>query len=177
MHNTFFKLIYLKGPLEKTKGLFVLHRFETIFVVMERALQFKILTKSLEMMDCYELIKQLNPKLSRLEYANLISEMIPNNYKQLIAIQNEMLVGVCGYWINTKIYSGKYIELDNVVVGDSFRNQNIGERMCLELMEIAKKEKCKVAMLDAYIENEAAHRFYERLGYKKKGYHFVKKLN
>jgi len=129
------------------------------------------------MMDCYDLIKQLNPKLSREEYANLIGEMIPNNYKQLIAIQNEILVGVCGYWINTKIYSGKYIELDNVVVDANYRNQNIGERMCVKLLEIAEKEQCKVAMLDAYLENEAAHRFYERLGYRKKGYHFVKKLN
>ena len=128
-------------------------------------------------MDCYNLIMQLNPKLSREEYANLISEMIPNNYKQLIAIQNDFIVGVCGFWINTKIYSGKYIELDNVVVNDKYRNQNFGEQMCLKVLEIAEKEACKVAMLDAYLENEAAHRFYERLVYRKKGFHFVKKLN
>lgn len=144
---------------------------------MENSIEFKILTNSHEMMDCYKLIKQLNPKLSQEEYANLISEMTPKNYKQLIAIQNSVIVGVCGYWINTKIYSGKYIELDNVVVDDAFRNQNIGEQMCLRLLQIAEKEQCRVAMLDAYIENEAAHRFYERLGYRKKGFHFVKKLN
>ncbi len=144
---------------------------------MESALQFKILINSHEMMDCYELIKQLNPKLGHEEYGQLLNEMIPNNYKQLIAKQNENIVGVCGYWINTKIYSGKYIELDNVVVDANYRNQNIGEQICLKVLEIAKKEHCKVAMLDAYMENEAAHRFYERLDYRKKGFHFVKKLN
>ena len=144
---------------------------------MQSYLQFKILTDSHDMMDCYELIKLLNPKLSREEYALLISQMIPNHYKQLIALQNGLIMGVCGYWINTKIYSGKYIELDNVVVDVKNRNQNIGEQLCLKVLEIAEKENCKVAMLDAYLENEEAHRFYERLGYIKKGFHFIKKLN
>lgn len=144
---------------------------------MESAIQLKILSNNLEMRDCYELIKQLNPKLSQEEYLSLIEEMIPNNYKQLIAIKNNMIVGVCGFWINTKIYSGKYIELDNVVVDINYRGQNIGEMMCLKVMEIAENESCKVAMLDAYLENESAHKFYERLGYRKKGFHFAKKLN
>jgi len=144
---------------------------------MQSSFQFKILTDSHEMMDCYELIKLLNPKLSREEYALLISQMIPNHYKQLIALQNGLIMGVCGYWINTKIYSGKYIELDNVVVDVKNRNQNIGEQLCLKVLEIAEKEHCNVAMLDAYLENEEAHRFYERLGYIKKGFHFIKKLN
>jgi ribosomal protein S18 acetylase RimI-like enzyme len=144
---------------------------------LQSSLQFKILTDSHEMMDCYELIKLLNPKLSREEYALLINQMIPNHYKQLIALQNGLIMGVCGYWINTKIYSGKYIELDNVVVDVKNRKQNIGKQLCLKVLEIAEKENCKVAMLDAYLENEEAHRFYERLGYFKKGFHFIKKLN
>jgi ribosomal protein S18 acetylase RimI-like enzyme len=144
---------------------------------MESTIQFKILTNSHEMMDCYELIKLLNPELGQQEYAHLISEMIPNHYKQLIALQNGLIMGVCGYWINTKIYCGKYIELDNVVVDSKNRNQKIGEQLCLKVLEIAEKEHCKVAMLDAYLENEEAHRFYERLGYRKEGFHFIKKLN
>jgi ribosomal protein S18 acetylase RimI-like enzyme len=30
-------------------------------------------------------------------------------------------------------------------------------------------------MLDAYLENEKAHAFYEREGFTKRGYHFLKK--
>jgi len=144
---------------------------------MKTKVQFKILIDSDEMMACYDLIKQLNPKLNQAEYAHMLIEMTTNKYKQLIAIQNDIIIGVCGFWINTKIYTGKYIELDNVVVDTQIRNQNIGEQLCLKLLEIAEKEQCKVAMLDAYLENEAAHRFYERLGYRKKGFHFIKKLN
>jgi hypothetical protein len=35
---------------------------------------------------------------------------------------------------------------------------------------------CKTAMLDAYIGNEAGHRFYEREGFSKRGFHFLKTL-
>jgi ribosomal protein S18 acetylase RimI-like enzyme len=63
------------------------------------------------------------------------------------------------------------------VVKTKYKNQNIGELHCEEILEIAEIENCKVAMLIIYIENEEAHRFYERLGYRKKGFHFVKKLN
>jgi hypothetical protein len=56
-------------------------------IKMESNIQFKILSKSIEMKDCYESIKQLNPSLCREDYDKLLSEMVNNQYKQLIAIR------------------------------------------------------------------------------------------
>jgi hypothetical protein len=48
--------------------------------------------------------------------------------------------------------------------------------MMKELEIIAKESSCRYLMLDAYLENSRAHQFYGNLGFQKKGYHMLKKL-
>lgn len=129
-----------------------------------------------EMLPQYQLICQLSPDISFDEYANMLKDMVKLNYKQAVYFLNQKPIGICGFWINTKIYSGKYIELDNVVVDQDFRSKNIGKLLCDYVLEIANQQNCKTAMLDAYLENTKAHTFYEKLGFIKKGFHFIKPL-
>lgn len=136
----------------------------------------KTIDSASEMMAQYELITQLSPNVTLQDYMLMINDMVTLNYKQAVVYSNEKPVGVCGFWINTKIYSGKYIELDNVVVDINFRSNNIGQLLCDYVLEIAKQNNCKTAMLDAYLENTQAHIFYKRIGFTKKGFHFIKPL-
>lgn len=137
----------------------------------------KILEKPVEMYEQYELIIQLSKNVSFENYCEMIDEMVLLNYKQAVAFINNKPVGVCGYWINTKIYSGKYVELDNVVTDEKYRSNKIGALLCEFVLGIAKENNCTTAMLDAYIENESGHHFYQNLGFEKKGYHFIKKIS
>ncbi len=136
----------------------------------------KTIDNASEMIAQYDLICQLSPNVTFEEYSLMINDMVKLNYQQAVAYINEKPIGVCGFWINTKIYSGKYIELDNVVVDTKFRSKNIGQLLCDYVLEIANKNNCKTAMLDAYLENTQAHTFYERIGFTKKGFHFIKPL-
>lgn len=136
----------------------------------------KTIDSASEMIAQYELISQLSPNVTLNDYTLMINDMAALNYQQAVAYINEKPVGVCGFWINTKIYSGKYIELDNVVVDKNFRSKNIGQLLCNYVLEIARQNNCKTAMLDAYLENTQAHIFYERIGFIKKGFHFIKPL-
>jgi ribosomal protein S18 acetylase RimI-like enzyme len=136
----------------------------------------KTINNASEMIAQYDLICQLSPNVTFDEYSLMINDMVKLNYQQAVAYINEKPIGVCGFWINTKIYSGKYIELDNVVVDRDYRNKNIGQLLCDYVFEIAKQQNCKTAMLDAYLENTQAHTFYERIGFTKKGFHFIKPL-
>ncbi|MBC7383648.1 MAG: GNAT family N-acetyltransferase [Bacteroidia bacterium] len=128
------------------------------------------------MLDQYHLICQLNTKLEFLEYQEMLTDMHTQNYHMLCVFDEHKCVGVSGYRIATKIYCGKYLELDNVVVEEAYRNTGIGKIMCDKLNAIAIKHACKVLMLDAYLSNLPAHLFYEREGFEKKGYHFLKRL-
>jgi ribosomal protein S18 acetylase RimI-like enzyme len=146
-----------------------------IFLPMP-GIEIVVLTDKAGMLDCFCLIRQLNPGLLIQEYESLLDEMLKQGYRQAVAVMDGKKAGVCGYWINTKIYSGKYVELDNVVVDENRRGMKIGEMLCAYVIDLAMQQNCRVAMLDAYIENEKAHTFYERMGFNKKGFHFVKKL-
>lgn len=135
----------------------------------------KVLTMS-EMLPQLSLIQQLTSKLTETDYRQYLKEMIPHNYYQLLAYSDEKVIAVCGYWIGTKIYCGKYLELDNFVVDEAFRNSGIGNEM-IEWLEIeARNEHCKALMLDAYVENFKAHAFYYRTGFVARGFHYIKHL-
>ncbi len=140
------------------------------------AFQIKELHTLEEMLPHYPLIKQLDPWLSPEKYEVRLKEMIPANYFQLAVFDGERCVGLSGIWIATKIYSSKYIEMDNVVVDEAYRSKGIGKLLVDATMALGKAKGCKTAMLDAYVENQSAHKFYFREGFVVKGFHFIKKI-
>ncbi|ATL49327.1 GNAT family N-acetyltransferase [Chitinophaga caeni] len=144
---------------------------------LESAFTIKELSTFDEMAANFELIRLLNPKMSREYYESLLPAMIGNHYKQ-VAVYNDQgaPVGVSGFWINTKLYSGKYIEMDNVIVAAAFRSKGIGKILCRWMERKAKQESCKCIMLDAYVSNKDAHRFYYREGFSIIGFHIQKDL-
>jgi ribosomal protein S18 acetylase RimI-like enzyme len=129
-----------------------------------------------QMLDQYPLILQLNPGMKKQRFEEMIEALQALPYSMLGIFEGEKCIGICGYWIMTKLYCGKYLELDNVVVDGAYRSAGIGKIMSEEMEKIALAQNCSVMMLDAYIPNEKAHQFYERLGFEKRGYHFIKKL-
>lgn len=123
------------------------------------------------------LILLLNSHLSEADYTRLLKEMQAfTHYKLYLAYNDSKLVGICGYWIATKFYCGKYMEIDNFIMKPEERGKNYGSLILEFLEEIALRENCETLMLDAYLENKKGHRFYERSGYKARGYHFIKKI-
>jgi GNAT superfamily N-acetyltransferase len=130
-----------------------------------------------QMWEQFHLLKQLNPNLKEANFKTMLAEMLHYPYKMLGVFEGEKCVAISGYWVMTKFYCGRYLEMDNVVVDEQYRSKGIGKIICDELEKIALKENCRVMMLDAYLSNVAAHVFYEREGFEKKGFHFLKKLS
>ena len=135
----------------------------------------EILTKE-EMISLFPLVKELNSKLKKSDYKVMLSDMLAHGYRMVAVFDGKNCAGLSGFWISTKIYSGKYVELDNVIVGKYYRSHGLGKLLCDWIIAEAKKQNCKTAMLDAYVENAAAHKFYFREGYMIRGFHFIKKL-
>lgn len=134
------------------------------------------LTTIEEMMEQFSLIQQLYPDYSTEKYHDLLSAMLPNNYRQLIVVANGITIGLAGFWIGTKLWSGKYLELDNVVVHEDFRSKGIGSIMTDYLNQKAMDEQCNMIVLDAFSTNFGAHKFYMNHGFVPKGFHFIKFL-
>jgi GNAT superfamily N-acetyltransferase len=142
-----------------------------------KQLNFKKLITIDEMIVNMDLIKDLTPLLTADLYEGYLKEMIPHNYFQVIALLNEEVIGLSGYWIGTKIYCGRYLEIDNFIIKEAYRNAGVGKAIIKWMEEEARHHQCKLLMLDAYIENFKAHAFYYRLGFIARGFHYLKELN
>ncbi|MDF2437962.1 MAG: hypothetical protein K0Q95_2338 [Bacteroidota bacterium] len=130
-----------------------------------------------EMLNYISVIRELSgPGLTKEAYQKNLEAMIPSGYSQVGVFEGDTCIALSGFWINTKLYSGKYLEMDNVVVLPEYRSKGIGKLLCDWCENKAKANDCKTLMLDAYLENENAHKFYEREGYLKRGYHFLKHI-
>jgi len=103
-------------------------------------------------------------------------EMTQQNYECVGVFLEGQLIGLAGMWFCTRHYSGRSVEIDHVVVGKAFRGQGIGQKLVrwIELYAISKGYE--TIELNAYVENELSHKFYEKQGYEKLGFHFLKSL-
>ena len=141
-------------------------------------IQFKHLISLEERLCIFPLYTQLNPYLTFEKFSiRMEAQMVETGYHLLAVYNFNELIATSGYWISNKLYCGKYLEPDNVVVDKGYRSKGIGEMMQKEMETIAKESQCNAMMLDAYLENIQGHKFYEKHNYEKKGFHFVKKLS
>ncbi len=130
-----------------------------------------------EMLQQLHLIQCLNPNMEAERYETLLRQMLPIKYRMVGVFDGATCLGLSGFWIGTKLYSGKYLEVDNFVVDEQYRSHGIGKRLLDWLTQEAQQNQCETMMLDAYVVNNAAHKFYLREGFAIKGFHFLKKLN
>ncbi|MFV5694212.1 GNAT family N-acetyltransferase [Flavobacterium sp. LB3P122] len=137
----------------------------------------KELTTLQEMLNNIEVMRFLYPTFTLEKYESYLVEMIPHNYKQVAIFENEVCVAVSGFWSGTKLWSGKYIEIDNFIVHPEHRSKGLGKMMTDYIDVKAKETGCTMIVLDAFTGNFTAHRFYYNQGYVPKGFHFLKILN
>lgn len=136
----------------------------------------KELSTKVEMLTQLDILQQVYPELTLKKYSEQLDDMLPKDYKQIIVLENEKTIGLSGFWIGTKLWCGKYLELDNVVVHEDYRSKGIGKLMNNHLEKIAISTNCNMLALDAYTTNFSAQKFYMNQGFVPKGFHFIKVL-
>lgn len=125
-----------------------------------------------------ELLTQLNPETPAAIIAERLHTLLADHshYELIGAYTAGKLVGVAGAWIATKIWCGRYLEIDNLVVTNAQRSAGIGSLLIQHLEAIARERDCKTVVLDSYTTNHPSHRLYHRLGFEIWGFHFVKPI-
>ncbi|HRE75052.1 MAG TPA: GNAT family N-acetyltransferase [Flavobacteriales bacterium] len=129
-----------------------------------------------KMLEQLHLLQQLTKELTHESSETMLGEMIEKGYRMIGIFENQQCVGISGIWIGTKLYSGKYLEIDNFVIDKNTRSKGAGKILVNYIEQIAIENKCKCIMLDAYTSNNAAHKFYLREGFLIRGFHFIKEM-
>lgn len=130
-----------------------------------------------DVVSCFELMKQLRPKLENAEvFLEKVLRMQKNGYRLLVAYENSTPVGLAGYRLDEMLVHGKYIYVDDLVTSEGKRGQGLGEQLLNKVFELAKKQKCNKVILDTGIGNSFAQRFYFRMGMLPVALHFSYEL-
>ena len=134
--------------------------------------------KSLEeMLEQLPILQELYPSLTLDAYRNDLIDMLPNNhYGQIAVFEGETCLGLTGYWIGTKLWCGKYLEIDNLIVSEKQRSTGVGKQMFDYLAAKATQENCTMMALDSYTSNFKAHKFFYNQSFAPKGFHFIRVL-
>lgn len=126
--------------------------------------------------DIYPFIALLNEGMTEARFLELLALMTARQYRCLAAFDGERMAGICGFWLGAQFFSGKQIEIDNLIVLPEYRGEKLGSRLTQAVESLARNEGCELAFLKAYTHNHSSHRFYFREGYHILGYGFVKAL-
>lgn len=140
-------------------------------------MEIKELTTVSQMLAQIEVMQNLYPKLSIEKYESYLNEMIPRGYIQIGVFENDVCMGITGCWFGTKLWSGKYLEIDNFIVHPEHRSKGIGKQLTDYVNQKGIDLDCSMIVLDAFTGNFPAHRFYYNQGYAPRGFHFLKILD
>lgn len=115
-------------------------------------------------------------KFSMETLENRLTEMIPMGYQCIGVYDEGQLIGICGVWALNKLYAGKHVEADNVIIDPKYQGKGIGKLMMDFLAEYAREIGCATAEINCYAKNTRGKKFWESHGYEPLGYHMIKRL-
>ncbi len=120
----------------------------------------------------------LSPELSLVEVKESFTQMLNfDSYRCFGLIEGSQVIGISSGWITHKLYSGRQVEVDNVIINPSIQSKGYGKFFFQKIEEWAINNECKTIELNTYITNSRSHKFYFNLGYSIIAYHFQKKID
>ena len=133
--------------------------------------------------DLPEILKlylELDKRTLSLEIAKKKFDQIKNNpdHKIYAAKKDNETIGTFAIiFINSFAHDGSPSAiLEDVAVSSKYQGQGIGKEMMNFAMDRCKEKGCYKIALSSQFKREAAHKFYESLGFEKMGYSFVVEL-
>lgn len=134
--------------------------------------------ESADLPEAARLLATLNPDTPYDVVLERLATILADHphYQTVCAFSRGRMVGIAGAWVATKIWCGRYLEIDNLVVDPDHRSSGVGSLLINHLEGVGRRENCLVLVLDSYTSNHASHRLYHRLGFEIWGFHFIKPL-
>ena len=137
----------------------------------------KKLNNKAEIALVFPILAQHHQHISQDDFLKYIDAILAEaNYQMIASYINDKMVGIAGFWVLTRFYSGKYIQVGNMVIDEQYRSSGIGKTMLDFIENEGKKQGCQHFILDSRLDNTKSHDFYLREGFEVMGYHFMKDI-
>jgi GNAT superfamily N-acetyltransferase len=130
-----------------------------------------------EIAACYPVMRELRPQIPENEFVSRVRGQEGGGYRLAVVEDGGGIVAIAGFRIGENLAWGRFLYVDDLVTSEKCRSRGYGARLLSWLRERAVAEGCQQLHLDAGIQREEAHRFYEREGMSRAGFHFVEVLS
>jgi GNAT superfamily N-acetyltransferase len=124
----------------------------------------------------WDVVKELRTQLNYKEFEDLIYEMRDINYTMIGIFEKDQLITYAGVNVTTNLYHKRHLFVYELVTLNSYRSQGYGKLMLEYLYDYAKMGACENVVLSSGFAREDAHNFYEKNGFEKKSFVFVKPI-
>lgn len=130
--------------------------------------------KAVEIPSIFPLVHMNNPNITKAIFTRRLADMLPYGYHAVAAFDGEKMVGISGFWLRSRFWCGRQLDIDNFFVDPAYRSHGIGKKLVQWLEKRAIAEQCELIVLDTYADYFLAQRFYHREGFVSTGYHMTK---
>lgn len=169
------KTSYKERPLKILKKYSYYYNQTLYVITVKCCMQIRELDlKELEM--AYGVLRQLRGELSYKEFEDLIYDMRYMNYTMFGIVEGEELITYAGASVQTNLYHKRHLYVFDLVSDDKYKSKGYGAMMLEFLSDYARASMCQNIVLSSSFARVDAHRFYEKNGFEKKSYIFLKTL-
>ena len=137
----------------------------------------KAATSDEEISKCFAVMSELRPHLIESEFLDLLRHMASEGYQVAYVEDDNAVVAVAGYRIQTSLFMGKNLYVDDLVTSAASRSKGHGKILIDWLRNLAIDSDCTHLHLDSGTQRHRAHRFYLRQGMDISSFHFSQKLD
>lgn len=121
----------------------------------------------------WPVMSQLRPHLTEAEYRAMVARMrLSDGFRVFAASRDGVVLGVAGVRPMELLYCGGILQIDDLVVSETERSGGVGKALLDHVKAEAWAQGRTEVHLDSAMYREAAHRFYDREGFERLGYHF-----
>jgi len=129
-----------------------------------------------ELEPIYDVLGQLRKELSYKEFEDLIYDMRHMEYKMIGLLERGELITYAGVAVQTNLYHKRHLYVYDLVTDEAHRGKGYAKEMLAYLVDYAKTAMCENIVLSSGFSKEGAHKFYEKNGFEKKSFVFLKVL-
>ena len=129
---------------------------------------------SAEIRALYPIMREARPALDEKAYLERTQAARKFGYRMFRGLYQGRIVAAIGLRLNADLFWGHHLYLDDLAVAADLRGMRIGEAMMRFAEAEARVQGCKYVRLTNGLKGLDAHRFYERIGYEKRSFVFVR---
>lgn len=129
-----------------------------------------------QIQSCFPVMHELRPHIGEDEFLPRVRAQMASGYRLGYAVSDGVVVAVAGFRVGENLAWGRFLYVDDLVTSQAQRSKGYGANLLSWLAARGLAEGCVQMHLDSGAQRLDAHRFYEREGMAKTGYHFVMNL-